>query len=202
MSAATLAPPRRPAAPTPGDGKLFTIADLDSLPTELAGCPVDYEIHHGRLVVMAPPGYFHGRRQNRISYELTGQAELRGLGVASGEVGIILGRNPDHLLGADAAFILKESLPPKVSKEGFLESMPEIVVEVRSKNDTMPRIRVKAEEYLAAGAKEMWLIDGVKQSATIYKADGTVAVLTSTDILTSPLLPGFALPLAEYFAGE
>jgi len=68
--------------------------------------------------------------------------------------------------------------------------------------DTMLRIRVKAEEYLDAGAKEMWLIDGVKRTATVYKADGTVTVLASAGILTSPLLPGFALPLDEYFAGE
>lgn len=151
---------------------------------------------------MAPPGYFHGRRQSRMSTQLENQAEMRGLGVACGEVGIILARNPDHLLGADAAFILKESLPPKESKEGFLETMPELIVEVRSKNDTMARIRVKIQEYFDAGAKELWLVDGVKKTIAVHRPATAGVIFTTAEMLTSQLLPGFALSVGDYFAGE
>jgi Uma2 family endonuclease len=40
--------------------KLFTIADLDLLPSELPSGPVRYELHHGRLITMPPPGDIHG----------------------------------------------------------------------------------------------------------------------------------------------
>src|SRR5436190_22752230 len=111
--------------------KLFTAADLAAMPEHLPSGDVSYELHHGRLVVMSPPGATHGNLQNRIGKALGVQGEDKGHGKAYTEVGIVLARGPDHVVGADAAFVTKHSLPARESPEGYLETIPELVVEVR-----------------------------------------------------------------------
>src|SRR5690349_251333 len=133
--------------------RLLTVADLAALPNELPSGPVKYELDDGKLVLMAPPGGEHGRVQHRVGWVLAHYAERLGLGEAFGEVGIILRRNPDRLVGPDAAFVATRSLPVRLSSEGYLETIPELVVEVRSKNDTVPELREKIDEYLEAGVR-------------------------------------------------
>src|SRR3954452_2052330 len=118
--------------------RLLTVADLAILPRTLPSGDVKYELNDGRLVVMAPPGDLHARRQAKIIRYLDSEGEEMGLGEVRGEVAIILRRSPDRVVGADAAFILTKSLPVQKSPEGYLLTIPELVVEVRSKNDSRP----------------------------------------------------------------
>src|SRR5262245_55768487 len=86
--------------------KLLTAADLAQMPSDLPSGTVLYELHHGVLITMPPPGDVHGAVESNVATELKVQGERRGLGKArSGEVAVILQRNPDHILGADAVFI-------------------------------------------------------------------------------------------------
>ena len=66
-------------------------------------------------------------------------------------MGIELSRNPDTVLGADLAFVAKSKLPVRRSREGYLETIPDLVIEVRSKNDTRAELERKAQQYLSAG---------------------------------------------------
>ncbi len=59
------------------------------------------------------------------------------------EVGIVLWRNPDRVVGADVVFVAKKSLPIQRTKEGYLETIPELVVEIRSKNDSLKYVERK-----------------------------------------------------------
>src|SRR5919109_253754 len=142
----TLVPPapRRPA-------KLLTIADVAALPRSLPSGDVKYELDDGRLIVMPPPGDIHGSVQAKISAALVTEGQGKGLGRARAEIGLILRRNPDRLTGPDAVFIATASLPLRRSSEGYLETIPELVVEIRSPNDTGPEVQAKVDEYLAAG---------------------------------------------------
>ena len=71
--------------------KLLTAADLAALPSELPSGTVRYELHHGVLLTMPPPGDIHGAVESNLSYHLKAQGELRGHGKArSGDVGIVL----------------------------------------------------------------------------------------------------------------
>jgi len=181
--------------------RLFTVADLAALPTSLPSGDVRYELDDGKLITMSPPSDTHGRRQNLIGYYLT-QAEFAGLGEARSEVGIILRRNPDRVVGADAAFVLTQSLPVTRSPEGYLETIPEIVVEIRSKNDTNPEIAAKNDEYFRAGVVEVWVIDPTARTAAVCRANQSVTVYPDTGTLVSPLLPGWSVPVANLFLGS
>jgi Uma2 family endonuclease len=123
------------------------------MPKELPSGAAKYELEDGRLVVMPPPGDIHGAASNKVSSYLFLRGELAGHGKARNEVGIILRRNPDRVVGPDACFIANSSLPLKYSSEGYLETIPDLIVKVRSKNDTLAELERKAGEYLAAGAK-------------------------------------------------
>ena len=148
--------------------RLFTAADVAALPGQLPSGSVSFELHHGRLVPMSPPGAAHGNLQNRIGAALFTQGEEKGLGKAFTEVGILLEREPDHLVGADAAFITSKSLPQRETPEGYLETVPELIVEIRSKNDTAKAIAEKVADYLEAGAKRVWVIDPAIESVIEY----------------------------------
>jgi Uma2 family endonuclease len=159
---------------------------------------VDYELRDGRLVVMAPPGARHGRRQARFSAFLFTHGEQRGHGQAFAEVGVILRRYPDHLLGVDAAFVTTAQLPLRESPEGYLVTVPALVVEVRSKNDTQPDIDAKVNDYLAAGALLVWVADPDARTVTAYRPNQQPATFAAADTLTAdPVIPGFAVPVAD-----
>ncbi len=181
--------------------RLFTVADLAKLPSDLPSGPVVYELDNGRLVVMPPPGDIHGAVESNIGAELKIQGERRGLGKArSGGVGVILWKNPDRVVGPDAVFIAKESLPIRTSKEGYLETIPELVVEVRSKNDTGPEISKKVQDYFKAGVRVVWVSDPGKRTVTIFRPGQKAKVLRENDVLTIPdIIPGFELPVRNVF---
>jgi Uma2 family endonuclease len=53
--------------------RLFTLADVAAMPENLPSGSVSFELHHGRLVPMSPPGATHGNLQNRIGAALSTQ---------------------------------------------------------------------------------------------------------------------------------
>jgi Uma2 family endonuclease len=199
MSTALLPPPAANTFCSRGP-RLFTAADLAMMPTSLASGDVRYELDDGRLVVLTPPGYLHGRRQNKIGRYLDTEAEARGLGKAVAEVGVILRRDPDRVVGADAAFILTKSLPVRLSQEGYLETIPEIIVEVRSKNDSTNEVRAKKDEYFDAGVQLVWVLDPGDRTVAAHERGQSVQMFGENDTLTTPLLPGFAVPISNLFA--
>jgi Uma2 family endonuclease len=180
--------------------RLLTAADLAALPSELPSGSVKYELDNGRLIVMAPPAGDHGRMQHRVGIILFGHAESRGLGEAFGEIGVILRRNPDRVVGPDAAFVAQKSVPVRMSPEGYFETIPELVVEIPSKNDSLPELRAKAQEYLQAGVRLAWVIDSVAKVVTVFRRGKTTAVLGVGDTLTAAgVIPGFKVSVAEFF---
>jgi Uma2 family endonuclease len=192
-----------PAPPVPPPvQRLLTAADLAVLPRTLPSGDVKYELNDGRLVVMPPPGDLHARRQAKIISYLDSEGEEKGHGEVRGEVAIILRRNPDRVVGADAAFLLNKSLPVRKSVEGYLLTIPELVVEVRSKNDSRPEIGAKNDEYFAAGVELIWVIDPEARTVTISRRGQTDEVLQMTETLTCQLIPGFAVPVANLFRGS
>ena len=181
--------------------RLFTVADLAVLPSDLPSGPVVYELDNGRLIVMPPPGDIHGAIESNLVAELKHQGDKRSLGkTRSGGVGVILWKNPDRVVGPDAVFVAKESLPIRTSKEGYLETIPELVVEVRSKNDTGPEVSKKVQDYFKAGVRVVWVSDPGKHTVTIYRSGEKPKILSENDVLTVPdIIPGFELPVREVF---
>lgn len=181
--------------------RLLTAADLETFPTELPSGPIDYELDNGRLVfIMAPPGDDHGSLQVRIGGQLLIQGELKKFGEARTEVGLLLWRNPDRVVAPDVAFIANRSLPVRRSPEGYLETIPELVVEIRSKNDSAAYLRRKVEHYLKAGVETVWVVDPAAKTVTVHQGVEPPVTHGVADVLELPgIIPDFTLPVADVF---
>jgi Uma2 family endonuclease len=181
--------------------RLMTAADLAELPPELSSGAVLYELDDGVLITMSPPGFVHGSVESRIAASLHQQGQDQGHGLAAcGEVGIVLRRKPDRVVGADAAFITSAQLPVQLSPEGYLETIPALVVEVVSKNDTRQYLARKVSDYLRAGVQCVWIVDPQTKSLTEHRANTEPRTFDANATVTlSDVIPEFALPLADLF---
>ena len=197
MSTALLTPP--PARVRPKSTRLLTAEDLAVFPDDLPSGPVRYELDDGHIQILHPHLFEHGRWHANVLAVIGIHAEGMGLGKGRGTVGIILRRNPDRLVAPDACFLTEDQFPLKKSADDYLETMPKLVVEVRGCHETIEELRLKAVEYLAAGVESVWVIDDTEFTITAYLARHTV-IFAATDIVTAPFLPGFAVPVADFFA--
>jgi Uma2 family endonuclease len=170
-------------------GRLFTIADVECLPKSLPSGDVDYELNNGRLIVVSPPGRRHSKVHNRISAFLS-QVEEAGLGEAFTEVGVVLWRDPDRLVDADAAFVSRDRCPVRETKEGYLETVPDLAVEIRSKDDTLTEFKEKAADYLKAGVAVVWVIDPIARNASIYRPNQPPTIVAEDGVLAEPTILG------------
>jgi Uma2 family endonuclease len=180
--------------------RLLTVADLAALPEALPTGPVRYELYQGHLQIMSPAGHRHGGVQNRTATHLTMQGEFKGLGRIFTETAVVISRNPDTVLVPDACFIANDRLPLRESSEGYLETIPTLAVEVRSKNDTLAELTRKAEIYLQAGAEMTWIVDQHARNVVVITPNSAAVTFgENAELPAPPGLPGFALIVAKLF---
>ena len=78
---------------------------------------------------------------------------------------------------------------------------PDLAVEILSAGNTRREMDRKRREYFAAGTKLVWIIDPDARTVEVYadpRQPDLVTLLRETDTLSGgPVLPGFALPLAD-----
>ncbi len=83
-------------------------------------------------------------------------------------------------------------------QERFPPLCPDFVVELRSRTDTLNRLRAKMEEYIANGAQLGWLIDPSERQVFIYRPGAAVEDLHAPPTISGePLLRGLSLDLQE-----
>ncbi len=159
------------------------------------------ELIDGRIVYMTPTGGEHAALEIRLGAALDAWVRPRGLGwVLVGEVGIYTRRNPDRVRGADVAFISKARRPGGPGK-AFLDTAPELVVEIMSPDDRWQDVRQKIEEYFAIGVDHVWVVEPDNRVVLVYESPTEARRLGDHDTLTGEgALAGFALPIAAIFA--
>ena len=83
-----------------------------------------------------------------------------------------------------------------------VEGVPDIVVEILSSDRSHDLVR-KRQIYAEAGVREYWILDPRHDTVTLLELRDGVYVARATlgagDTLTTPLLPGLAVPLADIF---
>jgi len=158
------------------------------------------ELIDGRIVPMSPAGVEHGLIESNLASELRVFVRQYRLGwVMSGGVGIYTGHNPDRVRGADVVFISKKRATDQPGK-GFLETAPDLVVEVMSPHDRWQEVHQKIEEYFAIGVRWVWVVEPENRAVRIYRSTTEVQKLSEGDTLEGEgPLAGFTLPVAEIF---
>ena len=189
-------------------------ARQDMTAEELVGYEIPgkrVELVRGQLVVREPASLRHGELSLRVGVALANHLArereeqrwtlTRGR-LATADPGFTLARSPDTVRAPDVAYISRERYSGPMP-EGYPEFAPDLAVEVRSRGDRAGEVLAKVADWLSAGTTLVWVIDPAREVATVYRADGTVAVLGLDDALGGEaLLPGFVLPLRELFLAE
>ena len=82
----------------------------------------------------------------------------------------------------------------------FMPLCPDFVVELVSESDLQKDTETKMAEYMANGCRLGWLINPKTTTAKVYRANGSIDVITNFDGALSgeDVLPGFLLPLTLF----
>ena len=176
---------------------LLTADDLLRLDAE----GVRGELIRGVLREMTPTGAEHAEIAGRLVYYLNDLVIPRRLGrVAVSDMGVRLERDPDTVREPDIGFTSAERAPLGVRLTGYLEIVPDLVVEVVSPNDDLDEVREKALMWRDHGARLVWVVHPDPRTVDVYRADGTVETLAGDAALDGEdVLPGFSCPLAAVF---
>jgi Uma2 family endonuclease len=166
---------------------------------DLCELPYDgkrYEIIQGDLIVTAAPRILHQRVVTRLSHHLLTFVEGDDLGhVFVAPVDVVF--SEFDVVEPDIIYISKQRAA--ILTENNVQGAPDLVVEVLSEWTVKIDRTAKLKLYAKYGVPEYWLLDTRPASADIYRG-GTNGLdlcqhLGPEGILTTPILPGFNLPL-------
>ncbi len=92
---------------------------------------------------------------------------------------------------------------PSILDDRGCVGAPDIVVETLSPGNSKKEVKNKFEVYEEAGVKEYWIVDPIRQTLQVNRLqDGRYVILpalTTEDKITTSILPGFSLDLAQLF---
>ncbi|MEH2036483.1 Uma2 family endonuclease [Nostoc sp.] len=185
---------------------MFTIPDLEQLQAEYPEWQM--ELVDGNIVVMGPSDYESEEIGIEFARQLANWVRPQKLGRVTGSsAGFILptletenGKEADNekrnLRAPDVSFVRADKL--KTSKRDFVELVPDLTVEIKSKSDRIKPLVEKIQLFLQLGCTVGILIDPDKSTLTVYRLNQEPIVLHDNDKLTLPdLLPGWELVVSE-----
>ena len=90
---------------------------------------------------------------------------------------------------------------PRFSKDGYLEGAPDLVVEIRSPDDSVSDQIRKIDDYFANGAKLAWLILPEERSVLVLAPGSSPRTVVSGENLSGDeVLPGLVFPADFLFS--
>jgi Uma2 family endonuclease len=178
----------------------YTSRDLETLP-DVEG--TRYELIDGELFVSKQPSLEHQYVCLAVSAALFEWSKSRGLGLGRPFATPGLVFSADNDVVPDVIWISNERLRSGRDQSGHITVGPDLAIEVvspGSRNEQRDR-EFKLKLYSRQGVLEYWIVDPRQQTVQIYRRDDLVLQLAATlwtaDTLTSPILPGFELPVAD-----
>jgi Uma2 family endonuclease len=159
-----------------------------------------YELVGGVPRVCEPPGGVHGRLAGKLAARLLVHVERLRLGTVLVEAGYVLRRAPDTVRGPDVSFVSVARLPPERIPEEYIPGAPDLAVEIVSASNRWSEIEQKLADYLAAGARLVWVVDPREHRIFVRYPDRPPRTVTAGGVLDGEeVVPGFTLPLADLF---
>jgi len=163
--------------------------------------PPYFQLIDGELFMSPSPNFFHQEIVGNIFFLIREYLRRHPLGkvvIAPSDVQF----DQDNIYQPDIFFIRNERLGI-VDKHGA-KGAPDFVVEVISGSTGRLDLGPKKMVYAAQGVIEYWVVLPLTRTVEIYRlpeaADAPAVELAEGASLTTPILPGFELPLAEIFA--
>ena len=175
----------------------LTYADLELMPDD----GLRHEIIDGEHYVTASPVTRHQRISARLFMALQSFLAAHPLGeVFYAPYDVVMSFH--DVVVPDLIYVSHSRAHLITAKN--LQGAPDLVIEILSPS-TRPRDeRLKRDLYERVGVEEYWLIDPDTDTLTVYRSQDARFVPPETfeasAIVSTPLFPGFELPLAPVFS--
>lgn len=173
----------------------LTVQDLEQMQVAYPGYRM--ELVDGSIIVMSPSGYESEEVGTEFARILGNWVRPRKLGRVVGSSAGFRLPNTD-LRAPDVSFVRADRL--KRSTEDYAELVPDLVVEVKSKTDSLEKLRTKIQEFISLGSQVGILINPKTKTLEVYRSSEKI-ILKDGDILTLPdLFPGWEVAISEIWS--
>ena len=181
------------AAPEETGRKGFSYADLALFPED----NLRREIINGELIVTAAPATRHQSAVVNIAAALLAYQRTRGGRVFPSPTDVYL--SDQNVVEPDVLFVTRDHIDRVESR--FVKGPPDLVVEISSPSTRHLELVRKRDLYAQFGVPEYWYVDLEADRVEVYRLEerayGAPILLFAGQILDTPLLPDFSIPIEE-----
>jgi Uma2 family endonuclease len=177
----------------------YTYDDLQTFPE---GDGKRYEIIDGDLLVTPAPGNRHQFVLGNLYWQVRSYLEGARIGrLLFAPADVVL--SDINVVEPDLLFLSNARLARLTAKN--IEGAPDLVVEVLSESNRRTDEVRKRKLYESVDVLEYWIVDPELETVKVYRKAGerferpVELSAEAGDNLTTPLLPGFAVPVAKLF---
>ncbi len=167
----------------------------------LNGQGIKGELIRGVLCEAVSAGMEHSFIAGNLIAAIHGHVRTRRLGRVGGtDGGVLLQNDPDTVREPDVFYVSAEKLPLDVRVEGYLEVIPELVVEIVSPSDRQNEVNDKTLMWMSHGVLMVLEVYPAERAVMVHRPGVPAVTLTGEDVVDGgDVLPGLSLPLSEIF---
>lgn len=177
--------------------QLTTLEEFEQFIAQPENRGYSFELINGEIVQKMPTEE-HGVIAGIIVTEFNIYLRTNPIGRAGVEVRHRVPEDRQNDLIPDVSFISNERALA-LTKKGAVPLMPDLVVEVKSPDDSSIGMREKALYYLRHGSRIVWLVFPAKQQVEVYTEDAVQVFGIDETLDGGDVLPGFTLALSTIF---
>ena len=155
-----------------------------------------YELSEGELIVVGNALARHELVKRRILKALFSWEIRYSVGAVFSESQFTLGDATARI--PDVAYIRNAKLESFPDADVPIPFAPDLAVEVISESESAADAERKVGEYLGGGTLEVWQVYPNERRVRVRTAGG-IRDFGPSDLLTSPLLPGFEVLVESFF---
>lgn len=170
----------------------ITIDDFERLPDELA---LNHELVDGELVDVSGNTTKHIALRDLLLAMLLLYVKEHKLGRVLSEQEYDFGGNAH---GPDVTFFGPEKAKQCDDDLRVQRFVPDLAIEIVSRNDKFSAVMKKAHRYRDCGTKEVWIFSIDSREAFLFSEDHK-AILDENDPFESSLIPGFSIRIGDLF---
>jgi len=158
-----------------------------------------FELDRGALIVEPSPTFRHNAIRFRIAPHLQDFVRAHQLGHVTVENDFRLG--PDIVRNPDVAFVATEPLRRMNVDKSPIEGVPDLAIEVVSESNLAQDMLTKVHQYLAPGAKAVWVFYPNLKVVQIHDRQGAQEIAAPASLEDKSVFRGqsYTLPLTLIF---
>jgi Uma2 family endonuclease len=178
--------------------KMYSVDEFEVFIAQPDNRDRNFELIDGVIVEKAMPTDEHSLIVGVALGELYIYAKHRGLGLPGPEHRFRVPGDNKNTRVPDLSMIIDPDVP--ITLQGATQRAPDVIVEVKSPDDTYKGMRERAQYYTDNGVRLVILAFPRQKIVEVYRPGVDLEILTMDDTLQGyDVLPGFTLPVAKLF---